>query len=109
MDPVVAETAVITGAAAAAELTDTLSNVALAKADVVRLLTASPTYTFGAMLTVWLAPNCTQFTPSAELYIVNRFPLLASFIQYGSAPLPNDWYELLAPALVRSVMYRVAE
>src|SRR6266850_3314879 len=35
MDPVVAETAVMTGAGAAAELTDTLSNVAVAKADVV--------------------------------------------------------------------------
>jgi hypothetical protein len=90
IDPVVADTAVITGAGAAAELSDTLSNVALAKADVVRLLTANPTYTFGAMLTVWLAPNCSQFTPSAELYIVNTFPLLASLIQYGSAPLPND-------------------
>jgi len=91
MDPVVAETAVITGAGTAAELTDTLSNVALAKADVVRLLTASPTYTFCAMLTVWLVPNGNQFTPSAELYIVNTFPLLASFTQYGKAPLPNDW------------------
>ncbi len=79
------------GAGAAAELTDTLSNVAVAKEEVVRLLTASPTYTFGAMLTVWLAPNCTQFTPSAELYIVNTFPLLASLIQYGSVPLPKDW------------------
>ena len=69
---------------------DTLSKVAVAKEEVVRLLTASPTYAFGAMLTVWLVPNCSQFTPSAELYIVNTFPLLASFIQYGSAPLPND-------------------
>ena len=42
---------------------DTLSKVAVAKEDVVRLLTASPTYTFCAMLTVWLVPNCTQFTP----------------------------------------------
>ncbi len=90
IDPVVAETAVITGAGAAVELTDTLSNVALANEEVVRLLTANPTYTFGAMLTVWLAPNCSQFTPSAELYIVNTFPLLASLIQYGKAPLPND-------------------
>src|SRR5260370_11804849 len=109
MDPVVAETAVITGAGAAAELTDTLSHVAVPNDDVVRLLTASPTYTFGAMLTVWLAPNCNQFAPSAELYIVNTFPLLVSLIQYGKVPLPNDWYELLAPVLVRSVMYRVAE
>ena len=109
MDPVVADTAVITGAGAAAELTDTLSNVAVANDDVVRLLTASPTYTFGTIVTVWLVPNCTQFTPSAELYIVNTFPLLASFTQYGNAPLPNDWYELLAPVLVRSVMYMLEE
>jgi len=91
MDPVVAETAVITGAGAAVELTDMLSNVALASEEVVRLLTASPTYTFCAMLTVWLVPCCNQFTPSAELYIVNTFPLRASLIQYGKAPLPNDW------------------
>src|SRR5260370_777817 len=75
MDPVVAETAVITGAGAAAELSDTLSNVAVAKAEAVRLLTARPTYTFRAMLTVWLRPNGTQFTPSAALYMVNTFPL----------------------------------
>src|SRR5579859_1524966 len=42
-DPVVAETAVITGAGAAAEFTDTLSNTPVAVEDVVRLLTASPT------------------------------------------------------------------
>ena len=42
-DPVVAETAVITGAGAAAEFTDTLSNVAVANEAVVRLLTANPT------------------------------------------------------------------
>jgi hypothetical protein len=67
-----------------------LSKVAVASVVVLRLLTASPTYTFCAMLTVWLAPNCSQFTPSAELYIVNTFPLLASLIQYGKTPLPND-------------------
>ena len=103
MDPVVAETAVMTGAGVAAELTDTLSKVAVAKADVVRLLTASPTYTLCAMLTVWLVPNCTQFTPSEEPYMVNTFPLLASFIQYGRAALPKGWYVLLVPVAVRSV------
>jgi hypothetical protein len=61
------------------------------------------------MLTVWLVPNCSQVTPSGELYIVNTFPLRANLIQYGSAPLPNDWYELLAPVLVRSVMYMLDE
>src|SRR2546427_12226793 len=54
MDPVVAETAVMTGTGAAAELSDRLSNVALAKADVVRLLTAIPTYAFCSMLTICL-------------------------------------------------------
>src|SRR5258708_33706270 len=94
IDPVVAETAVITGAGAAVELSDTLSNVALAKADVVRLLTASPTYRFCAILTVWLAPNCNQFTPSAELYIVNPFPLRARLIPYCNVPFPDDSSEL---------------
>lgn len=42
-DPVVAETAVITGAGAEAEFTDRLSKVAVAKEAVLRLLTAKPT------------------------------------------------------------------
>jgi hypothetical protein len=84
-------------------VSETLSNVAVAKEAVVRLLTAKPTYTFAAMLTVWLVPNCAQFTPSADPYVLNTFPLLTSFIQFGGAPLPTDWYELLAPVLVRSV------
>jgi hypothetical protein len=91
IDPVVAETPVITGAGAAPEFTDTLSNVAVAKEAVVRLLTASPTYTLCAMLTVWLVPNATQFTPSADPYRLNTFPLLTNFIQFGSVPLPTDW------------------
>jgi len=70
-------------------VTDTLSKLAVAKADVVRLLTASPTYTFCAMLTVWLAPSWAQFRPSREPYRVNTFPLLASFIQYERAALPK--------------------
>src|SRR3989442_2897071 len=90
MDPVVAETAVMTGAGVAAELTDTLSNVAVAKEDVVRLLTASPTYTFGTMLTVGLVISCAQFKPAGESYMPNTFPLLASLIQFGRVTLPND-------------------
>src|SRR5215467_2288704 len=43
IDPVVAETAVIPGAGAAAEFTDTLSTVAVAEELVTRLLTAKPT------------------------------------------------------------------
>src|SRR5258708_37847998 len=50
IDPVVAETVVMTGAGAAAELTHTPSNAAGAKADVRGLLAASPRYTFCAML-----------------------------------------------------------
>ena len=64
---------------------DTLSKVAVANTEVLRLLTASPTYTFCAMLTVWLAPPCTQFTPSLDPYRLNTFPLLTSLSQYGSA------------------------
>ena len=90
IDPVVADTPVIAGAGAAAELTDTLSNVAVANEAVVRLLTASPMYTLAAMLTVWLVPNCTQFTPSVDPYMLNTFPLLTSFIQFGGTPLPMD-------------------
>jgi hypothetical protein len=72
-------------------LTDTLSKLAVASEEVFRLLTARPTYTFCAMLTVWLVPNCTQFTPSADPYRVNTFALLASFIQYGRVALPSGW------------------
>ena len=71
-------------------LTDTLSKLAVAREEVLRLLTASPTYTFGTVLTVWLVPNCTQFTPSALPYTLNTFPLLTSFIQFGGTPLPMD-------------------
>jgi hypothetical protein len=48
-------------------------------------------YTLAAMLTVWLVPNCTQLTPSVELYMLNTFPLRTSFIQFGSVALPTDW------------------
>ena len=90
-DPVVADTLVIAGAGAEAEFTDTLSNVAVPVDEVVRLLTAKPTYALVAMLTVWVVPNCPQFTPSADPYIVNTFPLRVSLIQYGNVRLPTDW------------------
>lgn len=70
---------------------ETLSNVTVAKEDVLRLLTASPTYTFCAMVTVWLVPNCVQVVPFVEPYIVNTFPLRFSFSQFGSVALPIDW------------------
>src|SRR6266852_5580524 len=43
------------GCGATAAVTNTLSKVAVASEEVLRLLTASPTYTFGAIVTVWLA------------------------------------------------------
>jgi len=95
--------------AAGVEAADTLSKLAVARAEVFRLLAARPTYTFCAMLTVWLEPRGVQFTPSGEPYIANTFPVLASFIQYGSVKLEYDWYELLAPALVRTVVQRAEE
>jgi hypothetical protein len=67
IDPVVAETLVITGARAAVELTETLSKVAVTRAEFVSLVTANPTKTFCAMAIAWLVPSCTQFTPSDEI------------------------------------------
>jgi hypothetical protein len=63
------------GAGLGSELTDTLSNVAVAKLEVLPLVTAKPTYTFCAILIVWLVPNCVQFTPSMETKLLNVFPL----------------------------------
>ena len=71
-------------------VSETLSKVAVASEDVLRLLTANPTSTFCAMLTVWLVPNCTQVAPSVAPYMLNTFPLLTSLIQYGSVALAND-------------------
>jgi hypothetical protein len=65
--PVVADTLVMTGAGAATELTETLSKVAVANDEVLSLVTNNPTYTFVAMLIVWLDPNCVQFTPSGDM------------------------------------------
>ena len=48
-------------------LTETLSKVAVARAEALPLFTASPTYTFGAMVIVWLVPRCVQVTPSGEV------------------------------------------
>src|SRR5260370_1358187 len=69
-----------------------LERVGGAKVEVVGLLTDSTMYTFCDMLSVWLAPNCSQFTPSLDPYILNTFPLLTSLSQYGSVDGPvNDW------------------
>ena len=55
------------GGGATVVLTDTLSKVAVAWAEVLPLFTARPTYTFCAMLIVWLVPRCVQLTPSGEV------------------------------------------
>jgi hypothetical protein len=67
IDPVVAETLVITGAGAAVELIDTLSNVAVVRWDVLSELTANPMYTFDPMLIVCDEPTWVQFTPSGAM------------------------------------------
>ena len=70
IDPVVADTLVITGAGSAVELIDTLSKVAVASAagspPAVLLLTANPTYTVCAMLIVCALPSCVQVLPSGD-------------------------------------------
>jgi hypothetical protein len=48
-------------------VSETLSKVAVARAEAVPLFTARPTYTFGAMVMVWLVPRWVQLTPSEEV------------------------------------------
>jgi hypothetical protein len=55
------------GAGGGGVLSDTLSKVAVARAELLPLFTANPTYTFCAMLIVWLVPSWVQFTPSEEV------------------------------------------
>src|SRR5439155_26268343 len=57
MDPVVAETAVMSGAGAAAELSVLLSNVTVTNAVYTLSLPDALPISFCAMLTVWLVPN----------------------------------------------------
>ena len=54
------------GGGAIGVLTETLSKVAVARAVVLPLVTAKPTYTFCPMMTVWFVPTCVQLTPSAD-------------------------------------------
>ena len=79
--PPVVDSAVMAGVGALGVLTDTLSNVAVARAELFELFTTNPMYTFCAMLIVTLLPICTQFTPSAEVYPLNVLPLRTSFTQ----------------------------
>ena len=48
------------------EFTDTLSKVAVARAELLLLLTARPISTFAPILMVWFEPTWVQFTPSGE-------------------------------------------
>jgi len=54
------------GAGAVAVLIATLSKVAVARAVVLPLVTAKPTYTVCPIVIVGFVPNCTQFTPSVD-------------------------------------------
>jgi hypothetical protein len=79
--PAVVDSELIAGAGALGVLTDTLSNVAVARAELLELFTTNPMYTFCAMLIVTLVPICDQFTPSVEVYPPNVLPLRTSFTQ----------------------------
>jgi hypothetical protein len=104
--PPVADSAVIAGVGALGVLTDTLSNVAVARAELLELFTANPIYTFCAILIVTLVPICAQFTPSAEVYPLNVLPLRTNFTQYGSVTLADVLADvLLPPVLTRSSKY----
>ena len=79
--PPVVDSAVMAGVGALGVLTDTLSNVAVARAELFELFTTSPMYTFCAMLIVTLLPICAQFSPSAEVNPLNVLPLRTNFTQ----------------------------
>ncbi len=99
----VADTEVIAGAGVVVELTDTPSKVAVASVPLKVLLTSRPMYTFWVMLTVTLVPDCTQFTPSVEVYPVNVVPLRTSFTQYGTVnEYTPFWVAMDAPVVGRS-------
>jgi len=74
------------GTGVVAELTDTLSNTAVANVESLKFETKRPTYTFCAMITVPLEKK-TQFTPSVELYDEKLLPDLTNFT-HGPPPPP---------------------
>jgi hypothetical protein len=97
----VPETLVITGAGVAVVEMDTLSNVAVARVEVLPLETARPTYTLCAIVIVWLVPCCVQFTPSGDLKALKLFPLRTSFTHSGTVILPGTEEDVAPPVLVR--------
>jgi hypothetical protein len=99
-DPVVAETLVITGAGAAVELTDTLSNVAVSRVLLPLLETANPMYTFDAMVIVALVPACVQSKPFFEIYPVNVLLLRVNFTQYDANEEKLVYGQFVLPPVV---------
>ena len=71
----------MTGAGVVPVEMDTLSNVAVSRAELALALTARPMNTFGAMLMVCVVLTCVQFTPFGEEYPLKVFPLRTSFTQ----------------------------
>jgi hypothetical protein len=63
----------------ALKLTVTLSKAAVDR-EVLPLFSIRPTYTFGAMLTVWF-PTRVQFTPSGEMELLKVVPLRTNWTQ----------------------------
>jgi hypothetical protein len=90
------------GAGADGVLSDTLSKVAVASAELLPLFTANPTYTFCPMLIVWLLPSAVQFTPSVEVALLKLLPLLLTFTQYGRLTPTLLTEVVLPPVLTRS-------
>ena len=90
------------GGGATVVLTETLSKVAVARAVALPLFTAKPTYTLCPIVIVWLVPTGTQFTPSADAKLLNVFPLLLTFTQYGSVALTPPGSDVVPPAAVRT-------
>jgi hypothetical protein len=104
--PPVVDSAVMAGVAALGVFTDTLSNVAVARAELLELFATNPIYTFCAMLIVTLVPICDQFTPSADVNPLNVLPLRTNFTQYGSVTLLEVLADVLTPpVLTRSSKY----
>jgi len=98
----VAETPVITGAGVAAELTDTLSNVAVASDEVLPLFTTKPIYTFGVMLTV-LVSHQGPIHPVRRRIAAQCAPLRTSSIQYGAQARQSHSVGVFPPSAVRTL------
>ena len=70
-----------TPAGVVVELIDTLSNVAVVRIEVLSLLTTKPTYTFCAMVIVWLVP-AHLLTPGTSM-TTQPLDLARELAEYG--------------------------